>query len=210
VGGEGFEEPGASELPIALDGADVDAEFGGGLVAGDAGEEEEFDDLSGAGVFGFEFVEELIEEEEGFEVVGGGVCFFVGEFDADLAAASAEGDLGAGVLDEDAAHLAAGEGEEVGGVVHGDLFAEEEADDGFVDEGGGLEGVVVAFVAEEVAGDGAEGGVDEGEEAVEGVGFVATDRGEQGGDFAGLRERGQDPQVLREPEFTLESIYPCR
>jgi hypothetical protein len=50
----------------------------------------------------------------------------------------------------------------------------EEAEEGFVDEGGGLEDVVAAFVGEEVFGEVVELVVDEGGELVEGVGVAGA------------------------------------
>jgi hypothetical protein len=65
------------------------------------------------------------------------------------------------VVNEDAAHEGGGDGEEVGAGLPVDLLDAGEAEIGFVDEGGGLEGVVGCFAAEVDGGDAAQFGVDE-------------------------------------------------
>ena len=68
-------------------------------------------------------------------------------------AAALEGVLGAGVVDEDAAHELGGYAEEVGTALPGYAGLVDELHVGFVDEGGGLEGVVRSLAAHVVGGD---------------------------------------------------------
>jgi hypothetical protein len=140
-----------------VDGSFGDIEDGGGFGVGGAGEGDEFEELDFAGVDGGEFIEGGVDGEE----VGGGVTDGgeLGEGDL-LAAVAFEAFAAAGVIDEDAAHGAGGDGEEVVAVDEVDFGVGLEAEVGFVDEGGGGEGVAGAFAAELLAGDGAELGVE--------------------------------------------------
>ncbi len=74
----------------------------------------------------------------------------------------------AGVFDEDVLHGAGGGEEEVAAVLVGGGVLADELDEGFVDEGGGLEGSACGArgVAEFAGGEASEFGVEEGEEAV--------------------------------------------
>ncbi len=87
-----------------------------------------------AGVELGETVESIVEAGE-IDIGRGGVegrSELFGDADGDGAAA--------GFIDEDAAHEEGGDGEEVRAVLPGDGGLVEEAEVGFMDEGGGLEG----------------------------------------------------------------------
>jgi hypothetical protein len=175
-------EPGAGEGPVAFDGAFGDAEGFGDFVDVHAAEEAEFDDLGLAGVDGSEFFEGFVECEDVFVFLGGEGDGFV-EGDAGSAAAAFIALVGAGVVDEDAAHGLGGDGEEVVFALPIDAGLVDEFHVGFVDEGGGLEGVVEAFLGEVVAGQSAEFVVNEREELVGGTLVAALQLGEYLGDI---------------------------
>ena len=63
-----LEEPGAGEGPVAFGGAFGDVEDEAGFGVGHAGEEAEFHEFGGVGLFGFELFEGFIEHEQGFIV----------------------------------------------------------------------------------------------------------------------------------------------
>lgn len=135
----------------------------GDLFAFEATEVAKFDDLGFAGVEAGEFFQGVVEGDDLGGVIGGvDELFFEGDF---LEAAAAFGGIaGAGVVDEDVAHGAGGDAEEVGAGVGVEVVGVGEAKVRFVDKGGGGEGMAGRFAAEEGAGDAAEFVVDEGEE----------------------------------------------
>jgi hypothetical protein len=148
-------------VPEAFDGAGGDAEGLAGFLNTESAEEAEFDEFGKAGVVKFEAgeggVEGEVAIEGGFDADGGFV-----EVDEIAGALAFAGAAGAGLIDEDAAHGAAGDGEEVGAIIEGAGGAVE-AEVGFVDEVVGLEGAGVAFAAEEKGGEALElfvGGLD--------------------------------------------------
>ena len=63
-----LKQPGAGEGPVAFGGAFGDVEDEAGFGIGHAGEEAEFDEFGGGGLFGFEFLESFVEHEQGFVV----------------------------------------------------------------------------------------------------------------------------------------------
>ena len=175
---------------IAADGGDGGVDDFGGVFEGEAGEEAEFDDAGLAGVEFFEGVEGGVEGEDVcIRWLGDGELGGFGEGDAEGAVA-AFGGLGfAGGLDENAAHESGGDAEEVGAVLPLVGLPFDEAEEGFVDEGGGLEDVAGAFAGEVVLGEGVEFAVDEGGEAGEGVGVALAPGGEDARDVGGSRHR---------------------
>lgn len=91
-------------------------------------------------------VEGLIEFVEGDGWSGGETEGIVeGEFVS--VAAAFEGVLGAGVVNEDAAHELGGDAEEMSTALPSDTGLVDELHVCFVDEGGGLKGVIGAFAA---------------------------------------------------------------
>jgi hypothetical protein len=156
-----FKEPDSGERPVAFDRSWSDGEDGCDLFNGEAGEVAELDDASLAGVFLGEAAKGFVEGEDFFGAfVREGETFF--EVDALEVTAAHLGFVGAGAVDEDTAHDVGGDTDEVFAILPVDvLFGEAEV--GFVDEGGGLEGVVAALAAHVGGGDAMEFGVDEGE-----------------------------------------------
>jgi hypothetical protein len=154
----------------------------GDFVDAEAAEEAEFDDFGLAGVEGGEAFEGFVEGEDVFVFLGGEGDGFI-EDDARAASAALVALVGAGVVDKDAAHGLGGDGEEVRLALPVDARLIDELHVGFVDEGGRLEGVVVAFLGEVMAGEGAEFIVDEGEEFVSGTTVSAAELFEDLGDI---------------------------
>jgi hypothetical protein len=156
-----FKEPDSGERPVAFYRSWSDGEDGCDLLDGETGEVAELHDAGLAGVFVGEAAEGFVEGENFFGAfVREGEAFF--ELDALEAAAAHLGFVGAGAVDEDATHDVGGDADEVFAILPVDVFFSE-AEVGFVDEGGGLEGVVAAFAAHVGGGDAVEFGVDEGE-----------------------------------------------
>lgn len=93
------------------------------------------------------------------------------ELDLSMATAADLGVAAPGVIDKEAAHAFGGDGDEVLLVFedHGVLGGAEEVEVDFVDEGGGLEGVIAAFALHVMLGEFAELGIDERHELVGGV-----------------------------------------
>ena len=133
--------------------------------------------MDGAGVDGGEFFEGAIDGEELF-----GVRFYEShrlfEDDPFEMAEALAGVAGAGMFDENAAHDESGGGEELGAAFPAD-GGFDEAEEGFVDEGGRLEGVIAAFGAHGGAGEGVEFAMEGFEEIRVGGGGAVL---EQGGD----------------------------
>lgn len=105
----------------------------------------------------------------------GGIAFF--------------GIAGADVIDEDATDGLGGDREEVGAAGEIGVALVDELHVGFMDEGGGLEGMVAGLAGHLAAGDEAHFVVDEGEEAVEGSGIAKAPGVEELGDFVGAGHR---------------------
>src|SRR5206468_1836149 len=123
---------------------------GGGLVAGQPGEETELHQFGGPRVGGGQLVDEFVQFEQVVIVVAGDEVFV--EVDADAAAAALEAALAAGALDEDAAHRLGGGGEEVPAVGPvGRPVGVHQPDERLVDQGGRLERVA-GLLAGEVGG----------------------------------------------------------
>ena len=110
-------------------------------MVGDAGKEPEFDELRTGGVGSGEFIESFMDEEEGVFVTFGGDVDFVEVHPGPIAAVF-EACFLAGAFDEDSAHGFGGGGEEVMTILPALIFLGEQAEVGFVDEGGRLEGVI--------------------------------------------------------------------
>jgi len=176
------EEPDAGEGPVALDGAGRDVEDFGDLFDGETAEVAEFDDASLTGIVGGKLGEGLIDGGDFVEAVGGDGEVVV-HLDAMEAACAPLGIVLTGVVDEDLTHDVGGETDEVGAGVPVNVFADE-AEAGFVDEGGGLESVVGALAAHVGLGEAMELRVDEREELVGGGGVAVVHSLEELGDFS--------------------------
>lgn len=101
---------------------------------------------------------------------------------ADRAGAAFEAFATACGVDEDTAHGFGGGGEEVGAAVEVGVVGADEAEPGFVDESGGLEGVAGGFLGHFVSGDTAE--------------FVVHERQEFGGGDLATADRDQDAREI--------------
>jgi hypothetical protein len=180
-------------MPVAGDGFDGDLEDLGGFLDGEAAEVAEFDDLACAWVVGGEPREGVFEGEEFFGLeFGEGNGVREGEFFP--VAAAFDGAAFAGVVHEDFAHDAGGGAEEFGAAFPGDWFGDE-AEPGFVDEGGGLEGMVGAFAAHGLGGDAVQLALERFENAIAGLGVA----------FGRLRQ--EDSDVGQAPWNPLEGFY---
>ena len=108
--------------------------------------------------------------------------------------------LSAGVLDEDAAHGLGGGGEEVAAAVPLlGLFRVHQAQVGFVDEGGCLQGLAGLFLGQALGGQLAQLVVHEGQELLRGVGIALLDGGQDAGHFvhrAHQEDQESQPKVL--------------
>jgi hypothetical protein len=91
------------------------------------------------------------------------------EFQFEAAGAALFGPLPAAVVDQDAADHLGGDAEEVGPVLPADLALVDEAEEGFMDDGGALQGVVGSFGAQASTGEAAEFIVDQGHQVFEGM-----------------------------------------
>lgn len=173
-------KPGSEELEFAEEGGARDAEGLGGLFRGGTEEAIEFEELDLAGVEFFEFFEGEVEVEE---VGGGGVDpgDVVVQGNEGVFTAAALAAFGASVVDEDQAHKAGGEGEEVLTVLEIGFALGQELEVEFVDERGGLEGVAGAFGAKVRFGDAPELGVDGGQDLLEGLLIAIVPFSEQRG-----------------------------
>ena len=165
-------EPGFGEALFASDGGNGDVEGEGGFIEGEAAEEAEFDDFGFAGVLEGEGVEGVVE---GFEVTatGGGEADDFVEAEFFRAGAAFDAVAFADLIDEDLAHEMGGDAEEVGAAFPVGESLGDEAEVGFVDERGGLEGGHVALTAEVTIGQAVEFLIDERCQEIEG-GFIAA------------------------------------
>ena len=159
MGAEVTAEPGFGEGGIPFGSNEGDAEDVGDLFEAEAAEEAEFEDGGFAFVEVAEAVEGVVEGEEFVGAVGGDIDagFELDEF----AACAFFGFVGAGEIDEDATHDFGGEGVEVGAVFEGGVVLFDHAHVGFVDERGGLQGMVRPLVAHVAGGDFVEFRIDE-------------------------------------------------
>jgi hypothetical protein len=176
-------EEDAGEGPVTLDGARGDLEDGGDLLDGETAEVAQLDDAGLARILSGEAREGLIDRGDFVEAIGGDGEVVV-HLDAMEASGAALGVMLAGIVDEDLAHYVGGEADEVGAVGPVDVFAGK-AEVGFVDEGGGLEGVVWALATHIGLGEAVKLGVDQREEAVGGGGIACVHGFEKLSDVAG-------------------------
>ncbi len=143
------------------------------LVRAEPAEEAELDDACLALINCFEFFEGVVERDH-LDVIDAFDEWAI-EGDAGPGAASLGGLGGAGVVDQNAPDHARADGDEVGAGFPVGLALVDEAKKCLVDDGGGLEGVVGAFVAEVDGGEGAELVVDEGHQLSGGTDLALSD-----------------------------------
>lgn len=159
-------EPGAGEVPVIADPFRADFEEFGNLFGGVAEEVAEFEDVGGALVYAGEGVQGVVERNDFFGVDGVGED---GGFESGFVegrgsgASSALGGLAAASgVDQDVAHGALGDADEVVAIGDGVFAAGQLAGVGFVDEFGGGP-LAAGFAAEQVPGRRAQGTVEFGE-----------------------------------------------
>ena len=158
-------EPGAGVGPVPMEGAGGNAGEGGDFFPGETSEVLEFDELGAVGIDLGEFFEGFADGDD-FVVGDGGLDAGDALVDLDVIATAFLGVAGTGAFDEDAAHRFGGGTEEVAAVVpelSGLGFGVVEAEPGFVDEGGGADGLG-GFVGGLVLGDAAQLVVDQRDE----------------------------------------------
>jgi hypothetical protein len=156
-----------------------DFEDFGGFGVGGSAERDEFQGTDFARVDAFELVEcELEFEDSHIGRRHGGEVF---ERDA-LAAIALLTASSACVIDEDAAHGSRGNREKVLAAFADELRRRTQLQEGFVDEGGGLEGVTGALAVEVRAGDGSELGVEHLGYLIQGRSISPLPVFKQGGD----------------------------
>ncbi len=175
-------KPGHGHFPIAHDGFGRDIEDGGGFFDCQPAEETQLDDAAFAGI-DFPWGDEGVVEGEDFDAAR--ACaeegFFQGK--APGAPATFGGLVLARVIDEDVADHLRADGEEVGTVLAVESARLDEFEVGFIGEGGGFEGVIRRAPLEAPAGDAAEFGVDDGDEAMQCFVLASVPSGEPTGDF---------------------------
>ncbi len=156
-------EPGLGEFQIALDGGFGDAERGGGFGLGEAAEIEKFDEIGFARIDPGEVLEGFIEIDQALPGVWRDEDGIL-EGDFGDGAAPFFTAIGASVIDQDLAHDAGGDGEEMDAVLPVEAGAED-FEIGFVNETGCVEGAFV-LAAQAAMGEGAELRVNDGDQLV--------------------------------------------
>jgi hypothetical protein len=131
--------------PVVVGGAGGDAQNFGRFLQGHADEITQLHQFSLNLVLNGEFVERLIHGEE-FVVVTGRGNFHTLKVHALLVAAVAQGALAAGFVNQDAAHRLGGSAEEMGAAIELWIGLANQPQPGFMDERGGLQGLVGRFV----------------------------------------------------------------
>jgi len=160
-------EPGLGNVPIAFGGGTGDTEDFGGFFSGQTAEEAEFDEAALLLVDLGEGLEGIIEGDDvGVAELGKGLDGI--KLDAAVGTALC-GAAGTGVVDEDLAHQPSGDTDKVGTIFGLERTLVAKAQVGFVDESGGLQGMAGTFTLEIVVGHGAEFGVHERDESLQGV-----------------------------------------
>lgn len=140
----GLVKPGLGVGPPALRGRLGDVEDLGSLFGGEPDEVTQLDQFGLGRVDGRELLEGFVEGEELVLSAGGGDVDVI-HLDPLGSPTMALGTLASGPVHEDAPHGLGGSGEEMGAVLPVWLCIGAEAEPGFVDQGGGLEGVSGGF-----------------------------------------------------------------
>ena len=135
------EEPGFSVGPVVVGGAGGDVHGLGGFFKSHADEVSQLDELGLGAVLEGEYVQGVVDFED-FVVVARSGDFQLIELDVFRAGAVADGAFAASFVDEDAANGLGGGGEKMGAIGKFGIVRADEAKPGFVDERGGLEGLI--------------------------------------------------------------------
>jgi hypothetical protein len=203
-GVEAVVEPAPDEAQIAVDGGLGGVEELGCFFGSEAEEETQLDHAAFLGVDFFEFFEDAIEVDHfGVAGVDPGELFMEGDGNSAITFLTA---FGAGVVDEDAAHEAGGEGIEVFAVFEFEGALANEFEEELVDDGGGLEHALGALAAEEGAGDDAELGVDHFEQGFDRRGFAFTPLVQKHSDLTWVRQ-GCSPLEGARTVYTEREIW---
>jgi hypothetical protein len=135
----------AGKRPVALDGAERDFEDAGDLVKLEAAEVAELNDAGLAGIVGGKPSKGFTDGGSFVEAVGGDGEVII-HLHAMQAACAPSGIMLPGIVDENLAHDVSGESDELSAAAPVDVFTGE-AEICFVDQRGGLQGVVGALAA---------------------------------------------------------------
>lgn len=155
-------EPGTGHLPIPMGRALGNLESGGDVVEAQAGKKMQLHNLISAFGGQTETFQCQIEGQNGFHLSWVGAEMEGGfHVDAGETALALGGAMGAGVRDEHPAHGAGGEEVEVAAVGPIDGAGAGQAEEGFVEQGRGLQGVAGTLGMELVGGNAAELSKDE-------------------------------------------------
>lgn len=193
MAGEAAADPGFGKEPVALDSGGRDVQHVSGPLDAEAGEVARFDDLCLLRIEGLQFMESAVKVEQVDRVLaleGGGIGP-VGEFGA---AAPFLNRAGAAVIDQDSPLDAGSDDEEMSAVRIVQILFSGEAEVGLVDDGGALKCLAGHLLSEIAPGDAAQLGVDDFDEAVEGIALTGIPAAEQAGD---VRLRGIVHQRFR-------------
>lgn len=194
-------EPSLGHRPIALDGFRGDTDKFRGFFNAEASEETEFDDSALAGVELGEAVEGIVELQELRGVFAGKSKPLVERQDYILATAFLT-KMRSGIVGEDAAHKLSGHGEELRAALPIRIALTNQLQIGFMDESGGLQGVVGAFAAHARPREAFQFAVDQWSEAVSGFGVTLFQLLKQGSYiYLGWEHIGPNSRVTRLPTF---------
>jgi hypothetical protein len=189
-GGHLTAEPGAGEAQFMLDDVNRFTSCQSDLAGGHAAEVVHFDNLCVGVVFGGQGVEGFVhlkDPQAAGTVVA--VDFDIG-VPRDLASSTALGGSdGTGMVDQDLTHNARHEGQEVSASREVGRRVLEEANKGFVDQRGWLEGMAGWLVAKEGTSDSVQFAIDEGQELIDGGIVAGGQLLEEQGDAGGIRLR---------------------
>jgi hypothetical protein len=160
---EGAAEPGEGVADFVADHVDGLVEGVGGFLGGHAGEEAHFDESDKAWVFRRETVHGLVDGQQVGGGLGGGGGIIQGNWEA---RAAFLGTAGTGVIDQHLTHDAGDDAEEVGAIVEIRDGVAEDAEEGLVNEGRGLESYARKITAHMGVGETVKLGIDQREEEV--------------------------------------------
>jgi len=153
-----IEQPGAGEFPIAANSRERYPQRLHNFLISVPAEIAKFYNLRGARFQSFQLGQGLVQQED-IDVLRLHSELNLGEVDLNSIAAAALGLAGAGMVDQNAAHLLAGNGKEVPAILDFERFRADQPDVSLVYERGSLEGVSRTFAAHLAGGNAVELGV---------------------------------------------------
>lgn len=128
-------------------------------------------------------IQSFVQSEQLLVVHGGGKVESI-QIDAFLSAAVPQVVFASGMINEDAAHGFGGGGKEVRAILPRGLVVPAESQPGFVNQGGGLQGLAGRFTRHFLRGELAQFLIDQRQELVGGVGIALIHAPEDDGEFA--------------------------